>query len=62
MSEIKLVEHPTKGKTQTVVINGKPFWKWGRKEHAMWQMETRVILKQIDRLGEAYMKYMRMRQ
>ena len=63
MSEVKLVKDPKgEGKKQTVVINGKPFWEWGHKEHAMWQQETRILLARIDALGATIMSIMRMRQ
>lgn len=39
MSEIKTVS----GK-DTVVINGKPFWEWGRAEHKIWQAQTKTMM------------------
>jgi len=63
MSEVKLVKDPKgEGKKQTVVINGKPFWEWGFKEHQMWQMETRILNARIDALGATMMRIMARRQ
>jgi len=62
MSEVKLVKDPRgEGKKQTVVINGKPFWDWGPREHAIWQDETRQLIKRLDRIGAVCMAYMRAR-
>lgn len=43
MSKIEFVEKNGK-KVETVVINGKPFWNWGRKEHQEWQKETQTLI------------------
>jgi len=59
MNEVKLVKDPKgEGKKLTVVINGKPFGDWGRKEHAIWQDETRQLIKRLDRIGAVCMAYM----